>query len=216
MTELSIVYMATNLINGKRYIGVTSKTLARRSCQHQAHARRGVDTALCRALRKYGADMIRFRVVMFCASHGIALAEERRLVGSLRPEYNMTEGGEGVLGFKFSAQQRARLSESHKGLGLGVARPREVIEKVIATKRARGNLHPPPPAPASLAALAAGRQRASQRRQKPVVCLDDGESFVSGAAAAFRYGAHRSAICLVLTGKRKTASGRRFAYEIAG
>ena len=52
-----IIYAITNVENGKRYIGMTESSLARRWVEHKKAARHGsVKTALYNAMRLYGID----------------------------------------------------------------------------------------------------------------------------------------------------------------
>lgn len=85
-----MIYLVTNLVNGKRYIGKTSQELKDRWYQHCKNAEYGHDTYLYRAIRKYGADS--FIVEKLC--DGLD-REEVALIETLSPEYNMTRGGDG-------------------------------------------------------------------------------------------------------------------------
>ena len=52
------IYLITNTINGKKYVGQTSlKTSSRRWSAHKRDAIYGVGTKFCRAIRKYGPDV---------------------------------------------------------------------------------------------------------------------------------------------------------------
>lgn len=57
-----------------------------------------------------------------------------------------------------------------------------------------------------------GRERASERRKKPVICLSDGHVFPSCAEAAEAYGISRAALCHALKGQTASAAGRLFSY----
>ncbi len=63
-------------------------------------ARRREDgcTKFCNALRKYGEDAFSWTVLVTLKTHGEALAEEMRLIAELKPEYNLSLGGEGNSG----------------------------------------------------------------------------------------------------------------------
>jgi hypothetical protein len=51
-----------------------------------------------------------------------------------------------------------------------------------------------------------------ESRQRKVMCVETGEVFKSGRAAAEKLGLKRSKICLVCQGKRKSTGGLRFIY----
>lgn len=85
-----MVYLITNTINNKRYIGYTTKTLEERFTGHRNKAAAGVDTYLYRAMRKYGVDA--FTIEFLSDGYGDM---EKQLIEQLNPEYNMTPGGDG-------------------------------------------------------------------------------------------------------------------------
>ena len=95
-----IVYVVTNVANGHRYVGYTAVGLARRKYAHFGKARskeRGCPK-FHNAIRKYGEAAFAWQIVASFNNMGEALAEEIRLIAELRPEYNLTAGGEGLLG----------------------------------------------------------------------------------------------------------------------
>src|ERR1035437_5905145 len=47
---------------------------------------------------------------------------------------NRTDGGDGISGYRFSEEQCKRLSESHKGQGLGQKRSKESVAKSAKTR----------------------------------------------------------------------------------
>lgn len=111
----AIVYQATNLINGNRYIGVTGRSLKERAAAHW-HARHKTSGFLLpRAMGKYGRDMFLFTVLKSLPSSEEALKEEVRLIALLRPEYNLSAGGDGAIGFVVSEKGR---SDRAKRIGM--------------------------------------------------------------------------------------------------
>lgn len=111
----SIVYVATNKINGKIYVGATEKTLDERKWRHLWRARSGQKSKFCSALRKYGDDGFEWKIIARCKNFFDALKQESWAIEDLKPEYNMTLGGGGVKGFRFSDESKAKMSLAKKG-----------------------------------------------------------------------------------------------------
>lgn len=220
----SIVYLATNLINGKRYIGVTSQALSCRISNHRAAARGSRSNSLLhRAMRKYGFDMFRFAPLVICGDFDAALVEETRLIAALRPEYNSTDGGAGTIGFRYSDEQKALMSVTRMGrpgYWKGKKRP-GLGAKVSATKRASpssiarpwlNKTWTPEMRAKILATRVARGIVVGGRNKRAVRCLDDGLVFTSAAEAAVHYDCSRPLITLAVTTGR-TAKGKRFEYD---
>ena len=111
MTEKTfIIYMATNTVNGKRYIGATRCGIVKRSNRHFKDARR--KTRDCPrfydAIRKYGRDVFDWAVLSTLLTAEEMFKEEERLIALLKPEYNIASGG---LIFT-SKEKQAQISKS--------------------------------------------------------------------------------------------------------
>lgn len=93
---MPVVYMATNVIDGKRYIGATKHTLDIRKDKHLHNAFRANRDCgyFYAALRKHGADNFDWRLLKQCNSVDEAFSEEVRFIADLKPEYNLTTGGD--------------------------------------------------------------------------------------------------------------------------
>lgn len=112
------VYLITNTVNGKRYVGHTVQDDAGtlRLQSHFRSARLGVKLPLTNAIRRYGEDS--FTVEAVATARAKAQLEE--LEGqaiehydTLTPRgYNATKGGPGALGYKHSAKTRAKMATS--------------------------------------------------------------------------------------------------------
>lgn len=109
--------------SGKSYIGITSQSVRRRRIVHLHHARKGRNSPLHRAIRKYGDNSFTICPMVFSNDWKYLCDLERRAIvsfGTRTPNgYNVTAGGEGVLGVKKTAQQRQQMSEARKGQQLG-------------------------------------------------------------------------------------------------
>jgi hypothetical protein len=116
--------------NGKSYVGITSKTTERRYEDHFIHAfLDGSRCAVHRAMRKYGVPRVVSVMEGTLAEmkqHEVELIE---LLKTLVPNgYNMTRGGDGVWGLRFSKESRRRMSEAHKVENLSAETRRKIAE----------------------------------------------------------------------------------------
>lgn len=110
------IYVITNLANGKKYVGQSTRPDRR----WQRHLLKGSTcVALKRALKKYGKDSFKFTVMAVGFSKSEADGAERHLISALGTlgdgGYNLTGGGEGCLGQKFSDDTRRRMSIAKTG-----------------------------------------------------------------------------------------------------
>jgi group I intron endonuclease len=94
------VYLVTNLVNGKLYVGCTRVSLKRRWSQHLSCARKGSQLALHRALRKYTEQNFTIQCLEVLSTQAAMLEAEVSQIAAhhcMVPEgYNLTAGGEGV------------------------------------------------------------------------------------------------------------------------
>jgi hypothetical protein len=90
-----IVYLATNTVNGKRYVGATSQRFSRRRNHHLSDARRGVQTnsPFHSAIRKYGEEAFKWTVIATAKSLSEMMKKEIRIISIRKPEYNVSAGG---------------------------------------------------------------------------------------------------------------------------
>ena len=232
---MAIVYQATNLQNGKRYIGVTAKTLEIRRSQHHHTARKGHKKIFSKALRKYGEEAFCWEVLHDYLFSEHAVEAEVRFIAERKPEYNMTLGGDGTKGLKASEETRAKLRAAHtperRALMGAKLRGRKCTPEQIARMVAAhaGITQPklrgiPRPQHVRDIARATGIKYKDQfiERMKHITrwnvravrCLDDGMEFKSASEAARNYGVSKSAViemCLG-TSPSRHVGGHRFEY----
>ena len=107
-----IVYLYTNLINGKGYVGITSISLAHRMGQHPTGK-----TYFSNALRKYGKDAFNVEIIDYAATKEELSEKERYWIaklGTMAPAgYNLTTGGEGM--YQLTAESCRKISMSKIG-----------------------------------------------------------------------------------------------------
>ncbi len=175
--------MALNVFNGKRYIGVTKHSVDHRRRKHYQDARqkRPGCRLFFKAIRKYGENAFEWSILVDGLDYDRALAEEIRLISELKPEYNLTRGGQGMVGLVRTPEWRAKLSAAHKG-----RRPSDA--SIEGSRRS----------------IAAGAN------DTPVVCLNDGNWFRSIKAASEFYRVSAGQIGEVCAGRQTRASGLSF------
>lgn len=118
---LGIVYKATNTLNGKSYIGITTKDLEKRKSEHIEKAKRGGKLSVFHnALVSYNYDF-EWEVIDFEyeSTEGLLNKEKDYIKfyntfykAEKSMGYNMTLGGEGTFGFgKINEEQVIRIKE---------------------------------------------------------------------------------------------------------
>jgi group I intron endonuclease len=155
----AFIYLATNRVNGKRYIGKTKNTIKQRFDGHFASARKGAKTAFARAIRKYGEEHFSIEILEETTVE-FSSDREKFFIAKLNPEYNMTSGGEGgatstgtiwitngVFGRRHVKHDpipegfRLGMSDSHKANSdaakVGRKHTREFKDKIIASNKRR-------------------------------------------------------------------------------
>jgi len=103
---VGVIYLITNLLNGKKYVGKTTQTLKRRINQHK-HGNIHID----KTIRKYGWENFKVEVLEEC--YTVEQLNEREIfwisaLSCKHPNgYNHTDGGEGTAGLKHTYEQYA-------------------------------------------------------------------------------------------------------------
>lgn len=119
------IYRITNSVNGKVYIGFTSKTPEVRWKQHIKIGKNTKDDNheyIHRAMNKYGVDKFVFDAIYQSTDgdHCLKVMESHFIkeYGSFGTGYNLTQGGEkppSQKGVKKTAEHRAKIAAAHKG-----------------------------------------------------------------------------------------------------
>ena len=102
--------------NGKAYIGITMKTAEQR---FKGHCNPANGFAVHNALKKYGKSTAKLSTLVIADSWDYLRELEKKAIeafNTLAPNgYNLTEGGEGVLGLEMSESARKKMSDAKKG-----------------------------------------------------------------------------------------------------
>ena len=111
------VYLITNTVNGKQYVGKTVQSIAARWKNHVHAVKRGSQYLLHRAIRKYGVENFRIDPLLSTLKTDAELLRwEEELISLLATKvphgYNLTDGGEGISGHKMTADSIRKMSEA--------------------------------------------------------------------------------------------------------
>jgi group I intron endonuclease len=115
---MAFIYKITNNLNKKFYIGFTSQKNPKwRFNQHLSTARSKKENnqPIISALRKYGEENFSFEIILEGEEKFLLTIEEPRLIKELKPEYNVTFGGEGVFGYKRTEKTKKIIGNIRKG-----------------------------------------------------------------------------------------------------
>lgn len=111
------IYLITNLVNQKKYVGQTCQSLNKRWRQHIFCARKSVNKPLYNAMNKYGVHNFTIELLETNLTESTVDERESYYINKYNTfieGYNLTTGGQGIHSFRFSEQTRLKLSESHK------------------------------------------------------------------------------------------------------
>lgn len=108
--EAAGIYMLTCRINGKRYVG-QSINIKRRMNEHKRC--KSFAPVICKAIAKYGWDAFDKTVLEFCPVEELD-EKEIHYIAKLKPEYNLTKGGDSPTGYKHSPETKELLKQLAK------------------------------------------------------------------------------------------------------
>ena len=106
-----VIYKITNSLNGKAYIGYTSKTADQRLIEHLHEAQDNVkyNSHFKRAIRKHGNHVWSVEVIDWVMNVLEAKTKEQQwidILDTVKNGYNSTRGGDGANGYQWTDEQR--------------------------------------------------------------------------------------------------------------
>ena len=112
-----VIYLITNSVNGKKYVGQTVNEPTIRWGQHVNNSGRGSSIYIHRAMRKYGIENFCFEVIDESADNNNELNDLEEFYVSLYDTfkgvgYNCTSGGDSCV---VSEETKLKISKAHKG-----------------------------------------------------------------------------------------------------
>jgi group I intron endonuclease len=109
-----LVYLIINKIDGKRYVGQTTKTLEMRWCAHTQVRKNPSCRYRYSAIQKHGVENFEAKVLVVVGTKAWADYYECSLIKAFNTKapngYNLTDGGDGAQGFVFTEDQRRKIS----------------------------------------------------------------------------------------------------------
>lgn len=165
-----VVYLILNRVNGKRYVGQTVQPL---KVRFNEHVRKKDNTLISNAICKYGSENFYCGVIKICASKAELNYWEKFFIAVLKSKktygYNLTDGGEGTVGYRHPPEVLAKISETKKNS----PRVAEHIAKLAEANRGR---HPTPETRAKQSAARKGKPKTAEHRAK-IAAANTGKKF---------------------------------------
>ena len=205
-----IIYLFTNKVNGKKYVGQTTRPFEHRFSEH-----RRKDSLLSRAFKKYGIENFEHEI-LDTASDMDELNEKEifwiKRLNTKRPNgYNLCDGGDNTKGYRHTEEAKQKMSATKKRLGSMKGEKNHFYGKKHSEETK-----------AHLKSLWTSGKRtitpewrakliASQRTVK-VRNVDTGEVFKSVKAAAEKYNVNPSNVSRACREKTRRAGGQRWEY----
>lgn len=115
----NFIYEVKNLVNGKIYIGKTSRTLKKLLYRYYRD-RKILNRPITSAIQKYGVGNFIFNIIDFASTEEELNAKEIFWIDLLNSRnkligYNLALGGAGVCGIKLTEKQKRTIGERFKG-----------------------------------------------------------------------------------------------------
>jgi group I intron endonuclease len=202
-----LIYVITNKINGKQYVGQTVQQMEARWSAHKSIS--SLCVGLKSAFHKYGVENFTIEKLCYVNSLEELNKMERKYIKELRTMspngYNLTTGGEQP---KFSEESRIKMSASHRGK----KQPEHIRKMKSEAWKGSGN----PNFGGNFSEehkkkIAAASTGNSSRAKVPVVCNESGTVYPSMSHAAKDLGINVGHLYQVINGKRKSARGFTFS-----
>lgn len=134
------MYIITNLVNGRHYIGQTYRSLPSRWKCHVRRSAKGSNTAFHNAIRKYGPNLFYGDILWTGEAAKDALDDKEKYFiqyyGSYNSVngYNLTRGGDGCFGFKHRISARLRMSVVQRGRKLSPSHCLAISKSLMGKK----------------------------------------------------------------------------------
>lgn len=205
-----IIYLFTNKINGKKYVGQTVRPFEDRFSEH-----RRKDSLLSRAFKKYGIENFDHEIIDTASDVNELNEKEifwtKQLNSKFPNGYNLCDGGDNTKGYRHSEEAKQKMSTTKKRLGSMKGEKnhfhgKKHSEETKAHLRSLWTSGKRTITPEWRAKIEANRYTVKVRN------IDTGEVFNSIKEAADKYNINRTHITRVCRGRRKRTGGYRWEY----
>lgn len=125
MKKFNYIYLITNKINSKIYIG-------KHSTNNLDDGYMGSGKLISKAIQKYGIENFTKEYLGFCDSEDTLNYLERFYIKKYKARevgYNLTDGGEGICGYNFSDESKQKIRCCHMGKHLTEEHKQKLSEK---------------------------------------------------------------------------------------
>lgn len=128
------IYQIRNIINGKKYVGI-SNDVPRRLQGHKNRLRRGdhANRHLQSAFNKHGEAAFVFEIIVWCPAHEL-LIKEQSFIESGEFRYNLKSASGSHYGFRHTKEAKQRIGKAWRGKKRGPMSA-EHRAKLSASKR---------------------------------------------------------------------------------
>lgn len=227
------IYKITNKINGKFYIGL-SVDIKRRFNEHKSPCRfQKIKTPIARAIKKYGLANFSFDILELVECKSKLCEREVFWISKMKPEYNLTSGGDGVRDYVVSEDVKEILRDYGK-------KQWNSLTKVEKQKRILNNLKGQPKGhivsestrnklrecnlgkkmsdetKSKISKANSVSMKGNKSGNKKVVAFNKSQEllFDSIVNASKYFNCHPSNISKIIKGKQKSCKGYNFRYGV--
>ena len=203
MEKTFTVYCHTNKINGKKYIGITSKKPDYRWNSGKGYS---TQTVFARAIEKYGWENFDHTILETDIDTLEEANQKEKYYISLYHTwlgdknccgYNKTPGGDSRLGKTYSEEGKLKLSLARKG------KAKSELCRLRIGLGNKGKKH---------SAENIRRSQECAAHKKPIQCLETGIIYISISEASRKLKVSRTTIIAALQQSSKTAGGYHWLY----